>query len=429
MSIVRVDHAPGIGRTRTSRSRELVPILRRLLAAATDLLGATRGTIHLTRPTDGGLRIATQIGFSPPGLEPFALLDPDASPWRASFEHGVRLIVDDIARDTRLEQPLRDALGCTQVRSFISLPLLGQKEEHLGLLSIYRAHSSRPAKRALDLLDICRLQAEQAIENALSLETLSRSEAGLQLALEAGRMGTFEWNIQTSEIKWSDNLEAIHGIVPGTFAGTFESFQTLIHRDDRAGVLDNIRRSVETGADYEAEFRSATTDGSTHWILGKGMVLRDERGGPLRMVGVCMDITSRKRAEEALRDSDRRKDEFLAMVSHELRNPLFAIANAASVLDTIGTANPIASKARDMIRRQTELLTRIVNDLLDTARLTAGKLVLQQTRLDLGALVEKCVAQIASGHLLDRHVYDVQVSPALVNGDGARVSNRSSPIS
>jgi PAS domain S-box-containing protein len=385
------------------------------------LLGASRGTIHLTRPTGGALRIATHVGLSPFGLELLAVLNPGTSPWRASFEHGGRLIIDDIARDTRLGQPLRAALGRIQVRSFISLPLLGQKEEHLGLLSIYRADSSRPAKRVLELLDICRIQAEQAIENARSLETLSRSEAGLQLALEAGRMGTFEWNIQTNEIKWSSNLEAIHGIGPGTFDGTFEAFQALIHRDDRAGVLDNIRRSVETGADYEAEFRSATADGSTQWVLGKGMVLRDERGGPWRMVGVCMDITSRKRAEEALRDSDRRKDEFLAMVSHELRNPLFAIANAASVLDSMGTANPIASKAQEMIRRQTELLTRIVNDLLDTARLSAGKLVLQQTRLDLGTLVEKRVAEMASSHLLDRHVYDVQVSPALVNGDGARL--------
>ena len=69
-----------------------------------------------------------------------------------------------------------------------------------------------------------------------------------------------------------------------------------------------------------------------------------------------------------------------------------------------------------MIRRQTEQLTRIVNDLLDIARLTAGKLVLQQTRLDLGALVEKCVAELASNHLLDRHVYDVRV----VAGAGPR---------
>jgi len=145
------------------------------------------------------------------------------------------------------------------------------------------------------------MQAEMAIEGSRSNEAMSRNKAGLQLALEAGKMGTFEWNIQTDEIKWSDNVEEIHGLKPGTFDGTFESFQALIHRDDRATVLENIQRSVETGADYEAEFRSATLDGSTRWILGKGTVLRDERGGPWRMLGVCMDITTRKRAEEALR--------------------------------------------------------------------------------------------------------------------------------
>src|SRR3954453_6097662 len=124
MSVSRIDQAPRTGRTRTSRSRELVPILRRLLAAATDLLGATRGTIHVTRPTDGALRIATHVGLLPFGLELLAVLDPDTSPWRASFEPGGRLIVDDIARGTRLGQPLRAALGRIQVRSLISLPLL-----------------------------------------------------------------------------------------------------------------------------------------------------------------------------------------------------------------------------------------------------------------------------------------------------------------
>jgi PAS domain S-box-containing protein len=421
MSVGRIDQMPQPGRIRASRSRELVPLLRRILAAATETLGATRGTIHLTRPTDGGLRLAAQIGFSPSGLEPFALLDPESAPWRAVLEHGVRLIIDDIARDTRLEQPVRAALGRMRVHSLLSLPLLGQKNEPLGLLSIYRAPSVRPAKHLLEMLDVCRIQAEQAIEGARSSDALNRNEAGLQLALEAGKMGTFEWNIQTNEIKWSDNLEAIHGLAPGTFDGTFASFQSLIHSDDRAGVMENIRRSVETGADYEAEFRSASPDGSTRWLLGKGMVLRDEHGGAWRMMGICMDITARKRAEEELRESDRRKDEFLAMVSHELRNPLFAIANAASVLDSIGTPHPIADKARGMIRRQTELLTRIVNDLLDIARLTAGKLVLQQTRLDLGMLVERRVAELASNHVLDRHVYDVHAAPVLIHGDGTRL--------
>ncbi len=421
MSVSRIDQTPQPGRIRASRSRELVPLLRRILGAATDVLGATRGTIHLATPATGALRIAAQIGFSSSSLEPFTLLDPESSPWRVAFEHGVRLIIDDIASDTRLEQPLRAALGRIRVHSLISLPLVGQTEEPLGLLSIYRASSSRPPKRALEMLDICRMQAEQFIENARSGDSMSRNEAGLQLALEAGKMGSFEWNIQTNEIKWSDNLEAIHGLAPGTFDGTFESFQTLIQRDDRADVMENIRRSVESGTDYEAEFRSATADGSTHWILGKGMVLRDERGRPLRMLGICMDITNRKSAEEALRESDRRKDEFLAMISHELRNPLFAIANATSVLDSLATPDPISAKARGMIRRQTDQLTRIVNDLLDIARLNAGKMVLQQTRLDLGMVVEKRVAELASNHLLDRHVYEVHASPALVHGDGARL--------
>lgn len=421
MSISRMEQAPQVRPIRTARSRELVPLLRRILINATDAMVAGRGTVHLTRPRDGALKLATQIGFTAAGVEPLALVDPRSPPWRAALEQGARLMIEDVASNTRLDDPVRAGLGRLQVRSFVSLPLLGQREEPLGLLSVFRAPQSRPNKRALDLLDICRMQAEMAIEGSRSNEAMSRNKAGLQLALEAGKMGTFEWNIQTDEIKWSDNVEEIHGLKPGTFDGTFESFQALIHRDDRATVLENIQRSVETGADYEAEFRSATLDGSTRWILGKGTVLRDERGGPWRMLGVCMDITTRKRAEEALRESDRRKDEFLAMISHELRNPLFAIANASAVLDSLATPDPVSAKARGMIRRQTEQLTRIVNDLLDIAQLNAGKLILRQTRLDLGALVEKCVAGLASNHLFDRHLYEVRVVPAMVYGDSARL--------
>jgi PAS domain S-box-containing protein len=398
-----------------------MPLLRRILTGATEVLVASRGTIHLTRPSDGALKLATQIGFTASSVEPIALLDPGSWPWRATLEHGARVMIEDVSRDTRVAALLRVGLVRLQVRSFVSLPLLGQKGEPLGLLSIFRAPQSRPSKRALDLLDICRSQAEMAIEGARSSVALSRNEAGLQLALEAGKMGSFEWNIQSNEIKWSDNLEAIHGLEPGTFDGTFESFEALIHRDDRAAVLENIQRAVETCSDYEAEFRSATLDGSTHWILGKGTVMRDERGGPSRMLGVCMDITTRKLSEETLRESDRRKDEFLAMISHELRNPLFAIANASAVLDSLATPDPVSAKARGMVRRQTEQLTRIVNDLLDIAQLNAGKLILRQTRLDLGALVETCVAGLASNHLFDRHVYEVRVVPAMVHGDRARL--------
>jgi PAS domain S-box-containing protein len=250
---------------------------------------------------------------------------------------------------------------------------------------------------------------------------LRRNEAGLRLALEAGRMGSFEWVIETGEIRWSDNLEAIHGLARGAFDGTFESFQVLIHPDDRAGVLRNLRRCVESGADYEAEFRSAAPHGRVQWILGKGKVLHDEHGRASRMIGVCMDLTDRKRAEEALTEADRRKDEFLAMISHELRNPLWAIANASAVLDRIGSADPNAAEARGVIRRQTEQLTRLVNDLLDISGLAAGKMALQRTALDLAVVVRRCVDELAGARWMDRHRHELRLRPAPILGDGGRL--------
>ncbi len=422
MSVASGVPVRAVSRTKTPlpRTIALTPLLRRILVAGTELLGATRATIHVARPTDGALKLAAQVGFTRSGIAPLELLDGGSLPWRVAFESGARITIDDLGSDALLGD-LGTVLQCLGVHSLVSLPLIGNKEQPIGLLSIYHARAHRLSKRALELLDVCRLQAEQAVETKRSDEALTCNEAGLRLALEAGKMGSFEWNIQTNELRWSENLEAIHGLPPGTFDGTFESFESIIHPDDRVHVLETIRQSVETGADYEAEFRSANDDGDVHWILGKGKVLRDEHGGPWRMLGICMDITTRKRTEEALRQSDRRKDEFLAMISHELRNPLFAITNASALVDSIGNLDPISAKAMGVIRRQTEQLTHIVDDLLDIARLTAGKVVLQPVRLDLGALVEKCVAELAGGHLFAQHCHEVRVAPAPVRGDSTRL--------
>ena len=214
---------------------------------------------------------------------------------------------------------------------------------------------------------------------------LRRQEAGLRLALEAGKMGTFEWNIQTGEIGWSPNLEAIHGLPAGTFSGTFESFEALIHPDDRAEVLANIRRCVETGADYEAEFRSATLDANPHWILGKGKVLARRPGRTVAHGGRLHG----HHPAQARRGGDLRTPTVArtsswrwSRTSCATRWPRSPTPQRCST--TSRRPNPIASKACGMIRRQTEQLSRIVNDLLDISRLTAGKLILNGRRLDLG---------------------------------------------
>src|SRR5262249_60078718 len=122
-------------------------------------------------------------------------------------------------------------------------------------------------------------------------EQLQASEERLRLALEAGRMGVWDWNIATGEVSWSENLEPLHGLAPGTFPGTFEGFRALVHPDDREAVDRAITAAVDGASGYDVEFRNVRPDGTVGWVSGKGHVFRDAAGRAVRMVGVGMDVT------------------------------------------------------------------------------------------------------------------------------------------
>lgn len=132
------------------------------------------------------------------------------------------------------------------------------------------------------------------------------SEERLRFALNAASMGTWEWDLDTNRLTWSENLETIHGFDPGGFDGSFETFRTLIHPDDRPAVDAAIARALEEGQFYDEEFRIIPTEGEVRWMAGKGRVIRDATGRPRRMIGVGLDVTKRKRAEEAHRESEDR---------------------------------------------------------------------------------------------------------------------------
>ncbi|HEX5105071.1 MAG TPA: PAS domain S-box protein, partial [Pirellulaceae bacterium] len=132
-------------------------------------------------------------------------------------------------------------------------------------------------------------------------ESLKESEQRLRLALDAGRMGTWEWDIASNSVAWSPGLEAIHGLAAGSFPGTFEAYQQDIHPEDKEQVLGSIQRTLQEGKDYHIEYRIVWPDGSLRWVEGRGRLVRDDQGQPLRMVGVCTDITSRKHAGDALK--------------------------------------------------------------------------------------------------------------------------------
>ena len=153
------------------------------------------------------------------------------------------------------------------------------------------------------------------------------NEERLQMALESGHMGTWDWDIRQGRMQWSTGLEVLHGLEPGTFPGTFEAFQADIHPLDRERVLHEIRETLETGREYRSEYRLIRPDGAVHWVESRGRVIRDVTGGPVHMMGICMEVTDRKRIEQDLR--------FLADASRSL----------ASLKDWQSTLQSIAQMA------------------------------------------------------------------------------------
>ncbi|HEY9615663.1 MAG TPA: PAS domain S-box protein, partial [Microcoleaceae cyanobacterium] len=135
---------------------------------------------------------------------------------------------------------------------------------------------------------------------------LRQNQERLDLAMEAAKMGSWDWDIQTGKVNWSTNLEHLFGIASGSFDGQYETVRAMIHPDDLSWVERAIDRAVYEREEYNIEFRFIKPDGTVRWALGLGRVFYDATGNPVTMTGVDMDISERKQVESALRDSEER---------------------------------------------------------------------------------------------------------------------------
>ncbi len=201
---------------------------------------------------------------------------------------------------------------------------------------------------------------EDITERRHAEEAVRAGEERLRLALEAGHMGTWEWDIAAGTVNWSPGLERIHGLEPGMFPGTFEAYQYDMHPDDRQRVLDSITRAVEQEAEHHIEYRLVWPDGSVHWIEARGRLFRDEAGRPARMIGICMDIDERKHLEAELR----RRVAELAEAEQRTRSVVDHVVDGIITINDKGiveTYNPAAErifgyKADEVVGRNVSLL-------------------------------------------------------------------------
>lgn len=264
----------------------------------------------------------------------------------------------------------------------------GEAVSHQTYSDVFQQHFEalvfrpEPGKFGVLVTDITdRKQAEEA---------LRANRDQLDLALVSSRMATFEWNILQDKRIWSDGVHRLMGTRPESFRGTAEEFFRIMHPEDRGTVQAALAKAIETDGVYETEYRVVWPDGSLHHIAARGRIHRDDAGRAASMTGVCWDITDRKLAEEAvrkaneqLRDADRRKDEFLAMLAHELRNPLSPVLMAVEIMRLAGPRDPILMRQRDVIARQVGHMARLLDDLLDVSRITRGKIQLKMQPLHM----------------------------------------------
>ena len=192
------------------------------------------------------------------------------------------------------------------VESYIGIPLYDTGGKFLGHMGVMddKALSNTAAK--VDLLRIFAARVAGEIERRRSESALQQSDERLRRSQVFANIGTWDWNIQTDELFWSERIAPLFGYSAGDLETTYENFLNAVHPDDRGLVTSAVSACVEKGEEYNIEHRVVWPDGTVRWVQEKGDVVRDENDAPLRMLGVVIDIHDRKMAEEAQRESEQK---------------------------------------------------------------------------------------------------------------------------
>jgi len=226
-------------------------------------------------------------------------------------------------------------------------------------------------------------------------EALRESEERYSLAQRAANIGSWDWDILTGNLEWSEEIEPMFGFGRGEFGGTYEAFLECVHPEDQQHVVDSVNACIEKGRNYDIEHRIIWPDGIVHWVLEAGNVVRDKNNKAIRMLGIVKDITERKHADEVLKrdketfeklvsekthelfktqaelDKAKRLSDLgilAATVAHELRNPLGVIKIAAYNIRK-KRENSLLDKHLDNIEKKVLESGQIINNLLNYSRI------------------------------------------------------------
>jgi PAS domain S-box-containing protein len=402
-----------------STTRTVDEIYAIALDTLADGLGVSRAAILLFDP-DGVMRFKAWRRIS----NEYRATVEGHTPWQPDTHDPQPLVVPDVTQDPSLAAylPTIEREGIAAM-AFIPLVSVGRV---IGKFMLYYDVPHELSPDELQLAGIIAALVAFAVERTRAEEQARRSEERLRFALGAAEMGTWELDLSSQRIRWSDNLERIHGLAPGTFDGSFAAYEKEIHPEDRARVLASVQRAVSEGVPHDVEYRIVAPDGTIQWVEGKGDV-EHEHGKPVRLTGVCMVVTRRKAAElarlEAAEEASRLKDNFLATLSHELRTPLNAILGWVQMLQTGNVPPERVRQAFEVIGRNVTLQAQLIEDILDVSRIITGKLEIEHVPVVLSSLIDT----VLSGAMPAAHAKHIELTKSVsddvpaIEGDPKRL--------
>ncbi len=255
-------------------------------------------------------------------------------------------------------------------------------------------------------------------------DALRMSEERFELAVRGSHSGIWDWpDVSTERIWCSDRMMSLLRESHAQFEFTISKWREMIHSDDASRAAQALRNHLELDQPYDIECRLMCGDGIYRWFHIRGAAQRSVRGLATRMAGSIDDITDRQLAEEQVKIGVTRRDQFLAMLSHELRNPLGAISNAAAVLSAEKAAEMSKTNAIHVMQKQVRQMSRLMDDLLDVSRITHGKIELRQEVIDINRVARDALATVQPELNAVKVTLRAQIpdTPIFINGDASRL--------
>ena len=402
-------------------------VVQVVVDAATELCGAAFGSFfyNVKNENDESYWLYTLSGAPREAFDKFPM--PRNTEVFAPTFNGAGIVrSDDITQDSRYgkNSPYQGMPeGHLPVKSYLAAPVIARSGEVIGGLFFGHPRAAVFDERSERLLVGIASQASIAIDNARLFEgaqkeiaersrmetALRRSESLYRAIGESIDYGIWVCDATGRNTYASDSFLKLIGRTQEQWSNL--GWGDVLHSDDADRTSAAWDECVSTGGVWDVELRFKGVDGRYHPVLARGVPVRDEQGAVMCWVGIHLDIGRLKQAEEALREADQRKDQFLALLAHELRNPLAPIRNGLHILNLFGFKDERQKRAYEVIERQLSHLVRLVDDLLDVSRITRGKLELRMERVTLESVIQGAIETVRPLTELSQHELRVSLPP------------------